>query len=72
MKYWNRNKRIRQEHWTRVERPMHKYRGFCRYSDIKRELQNYPGDGKFYMYFGSDAIWFEREEDAIMFVLKYL
>jgi hypothetical protein len=65
MKYWNKDKRIRNECWTRIQRT--NYRG---YYDIKRDLQLLPSDGKFYTYFGSDTIWFEREEDAIMIALK--
>jgi hypothetical protein len=65
MKYWNKDKRVRQEHWTGIQRT--NYRG---YLDIKRELQLLPSDGKFYMYFGSRTVWFEREEDAVFVALR--
>lgn len=65
MKYWNKDKRIRQEHWHRVDR------GKSNYTTVKRELQLHDSPGKFYLYYGSATIWFEREQDATWFVLKW-
>ena len=66
MKYWNKDKRIRQEHWHKVERP----RPGWNYHSVKRELQLQDSPGKFYLYYGSTAIWFEREQDAMWYSLK--
>lgn len=64
MKYWNKDKRIRQEHWFRVKKGNSKP-----YSAIKRQLQLIDSSGRFYLYYGSDTVWFEREEDAVWFSL---
>ena len=69
MKYWNKDKRIRQERWYRVQRdPKQGYN----FTTIKRELQLHDSPGKFYLYYGSTAIWFERSEDAMWFSLSML
>ena len=68
MKYWNRDKKIRQAHWHKIARPYSSYSG--NYQTLKRELQLHDSTGKFYMYFGGDTIWFERSEDAVWFTLK--
>ena len=65
MKYWNKDKKIRQAHWHKIERF-----GLGNYETLKRELQLHDSTGKFYMYYGSDKIWFERSEDAVWFRLK--
>jgi len=67
MKYWNKDKRIRQEHWIRIE---HQWN--ISYAERKRRLQQLPGTGKFYMYFGTGTIWFEREQDAMLFALTWI
>lgn len=65
MKYWNKDKRIRQQHWYAV--PSDKWRP---YADTKRELQLFDSPGKFYLYYGSSIVWFEREQDALWWMLK--
>ena len=67
MKYWNKDKKIRQKHWYAVQRPIDK--GW-NYADTKRELQLQDSPGRFYLYYGSRTIWFEREADAMWFRLK--
>jgi hypothetical protein len=64
MKYWNKDKRIREQHWHRVQR------GGWNYLTVKRDLQLQESTGKFYLYYGSDTIWFECEEDAMWFELR--
>ena len=68
MKYWNKDKRIRQTHWHRVESSMIRQR--MSYHDAKRYLQSVGSSGKFYLYYGSDTVWFEREEDAAWYILS--
>lgn len=69
MKYWNKDKRIRQKHWYRVERNVtHGWN----YQEIKRGLQLQDSPGKFYLYYGSNSVWFEREQDAVWFRLTTL
>ena len=65
MKYWNKDKRIRQQHWHRVERPTQGQN----YQETKRFLQSIDSPGKFYLYFGSSTIWFERKQDAVWYAL---
>ncbi len=67
MKYWNKDKKIRQSHWYKISMPDR--RGW-NYHTVKRELQLIPSTGKFYLYYGSTAIWFEHEQDATMFLLR--
>jgi hypothetical protein len=67
MKYWNKDKKVRQSHWYKVSM---KDRQGWNYHTIKRELQLTHSSGKFYLYYGSTAIWFEREQDAMWWILK--
>ena len=68
MKYWNKDKNTRQKHWFKVD-----------VSDIhdrfernfKRELQLHDSPGKFYMYYAGRYVWFEREQDAMWFRLRW-
>jgi hypothetical protein len=65
MKYWNKDKKVRQQHWYAV--PSGNWRP---YADTKRELQLFDSPGRFYLYYGSSTIWFEREADALWWRLK--
>ena len=67
MKYWNKDKRIRQKHWHTVTPAT-----WWGYAETKLELQRLDSPGKFYLYYGSRTIWFEREADAMWFRLKTL
>ena len=67
MKYWNKDKRIRQEHWFPVK--CRGLRGTEAYQALKRRLQNNPSTGRFYVYYGSSTVWFEHEKDAVWFAL---
>jgi hypothetical protein len=68
MKYWNKDKKIRQQHWHAIQRPNHNK---WNYASIKRELQLTESPGKFYLYYGSNTVWFEREQDAMIFMLRW-
>lgn len=65
MKYWNKDKKIRQKHWYPVAR-----KSALDYQELKRELQLHDSPGRFYLYFAGAYIWFEREQDAVFFALK--
>lgn len=67
MKYWNKDKKIRQKHWYPVQRPIG---NGWNYADTKRELQLQDSPGRFYLYYGSPTVWFEREQDAMWWRLK--
>jgi hypothetical protein len=69
MKYWNKDKNTRQKHWFKVDVSNILDR-FER--NLKRELQLYNSPGKFYMYYAGRYVWFEREQDAMWFRLKWL
>jgi len=76
MKYWNKDKRIRQERWfpvTRRQAPDYARHPTwdISYSELKRRLQNNPSTGRFYLYYGSRTVWFEHEKDAVWFALTY-
>lgn len=66
MKYWNKDKRTREKHWHRVERPAG---ADWNYHSVKHKLQLQESTGKFYLYYGSYYIWFELEQDATWFIL---
>lgn len=66
MKYWNRDKQIRQQHWYPVRRSV---KAGWNYLAIKRCLQLHDSTGKFYLYHAGEMIWFEREADALWFAL---
>lgn len=69
MKYWNKDKHVRQQCWTKVKMNI---RFPCYpYDLVKRDLQLNPSPGKFYMYHASDYVWFEHEKDAAWFALKW-
>ncbi len=68
MKFWNKDKRIRQTHWYSVDR---KISSGWNYAETKRELQLVDSPGKFYLYYAGNKIWFEREQDAMWFLLKW-
>lgn len=86
MKYWNKQHRLREK-WYKVELPKiylnnavhpsldgwgwvlvekHKFK------DLKRELQLLDSPGKFYMSIMCSDVYFEREQDAVYFSLKYV
>jgi hypothetical protein len=67
MKYWNKDKRIRQEHWFPV-RLRHRH-DHITYSLVKRQLQHNSSTGKFYLYYGGNTVWFEQKQDAVWFTL---
>ena len=69
MKYWNKDKNTRQKHWFKVDVSNIPDR-FDR--NLKRELQLHDSPGKFYKYHAGRYVWFEREQDAMWFRLKWL
>lgn len=68
MKYWNKDKDIRRRCWTKVKRSSSFEIGN---REMKRWCQQQSSKGKFYYYYGSPNWWFERAEDATMFVLRW-
>ncbi len=85
MKYWNKDKDVRQRCWTKVTLSNKTKiqqvvkNGWVQMqvdvaapvSEIKRWCQLQGSTGKFYTYFGADSWWFENEQDATMFLLKW-
>jgi len=78
MKYWNKQKEVRERCWTKVllHQDPHPYpsgyRGWNRYYEfdgLKRKLQNNPSKRKFYMMILNKEIWFECGADATWFML---
>ena len=63
MKYWNKSKKTREQHWHTVR---------CANAwKVKRELQLKDSSGRFYLNYDSDIIWFEHEKDAVWAALKW-
>lgn len=67
MKFWNKDKEIRQRCWTRVTRTL----GTSSTHEVKRWCQHHPSTGKFYYYYGTNSWWFEFADDALAFKLKW-
>lgn len=86
MKYWNKDKEIRKRCWTKVtllpsravvapkigsfHRQVTWY-GYPDRSEVKRWCQQQQSSGKFYNYFASDTWFFEKPEDATLFLLRW-
>jgi len=70
MKYWDKDRDLRVSSWTQIQRPKNLYH--IGDTELKRWCQEQSGDGKFYVYYGTDTWWFERREDAVMFTLRWL
>ena len=70
MKYWNKDKKIRERCWHRV-RINRARMANCSWQDIKRMLQLYPSTGKFFMVFEYSHAEFELKQDAVWFTLKW-
>lgn len=70
MKYWDKDKQIRQMSWTKVNLP----KNLDDVGKIGPKMWCYQqsSTGKFYVHYKTDTWWFELSEDAIMFKLKWL
>jgi hypothetical protein len=79
MKFWNKQHTVRKRHWTKIVLPREtmllpdvRFEGWTNYKPflkIKYDLQLNQSDGKFYMTIMRREIWFERAEDATVFLL---
>ena len=67
MKFWNKDKDVRRRCWTQVKRPLRSSGN----QKLKQWCQQQPSTGKFYYYYGTDSWWFERAEDATLFILRW-
>lgn len=66
MKYWNKQKENRRQHWTTVPPPP-----IYKVQEAKRWCQQNESTGKFYFHFTNTRWWFEIKEDALAFTLKW-
>jgi hypothetical protein len=82
MKYWNKQHKVREK-WHKVELPNTRFysRSFPEFNgwvakhefkDLKRELQLIDSPGKFYMSIMHKEVYFEHQQDAVYFSLRYL
>ena len=69
MKFWNKDKDTRRTHWTQID-IWPASAGWRDTSEAKRWCQQQPSAGKFYFYY-YDVWYFERAEDATMFMLRW-
>lgn len=67
MKYWNKDKDVRHRCWIKIVRAKGRHSD----SEVKRWCQQNPSTGKFYYYYGNSTWWFERPEDATLFILRW-
>jgi len=81
MKYWNKQHKLRKQ-WHKVSlvRDPHipqfvpYYDGWTNWAEfnkIKRKLQHYESDGKFYMEISHKDVYFEKQSDAVWFTLTW-
>lgn len=75
MKYWNKQKDVRQRCWTKLKIKGsyndERWRIPIFLHDIKFSLQQCSSRGKFFMDHYSREIWFQDGKDATWFALKY-
>lgn len=81
MKYWNKSKKTRLEHWTAVERPVTWWYGANnsraafpeaqRIEEMKYWCQMQSSTGRFYFKDRGTTWWFERSKDAMWFLLNW-
>lgn len=74
MKFWNKDKDIREARWTRIDSPFFLW-PFPRTNDLviteseaKRMCQHMKSRNKF--YFNTQYWYFQKASDATMFLLK--
>jgi hypothetical protein len=77
MRYWNKSKKARELHWTRVSRPRPTISkpalvvGTSNYDSIKYWCQKQKSTGRFFMSMYNFDVWFEYPEDATWFLLNW-
>ena len=70
MKYWNKDKHVRQRCWHHV--PIDRCKlGNYSWNDIKRAVQLHPSSGKFHMDFPHATLSFSLKADAVYFALLW-
>ena len=65
MKWSNKNKQERREHWFAVPPPEPR-----KQPDAYNWCRKSKSDGKFYYHYTNTRVWFEYESDAMVFALK--
>jgi hypothetical protein len=83
MKYWNKDKKIREQYWHRVALPNNKYsksgdwyynsnwESLPSYQDMKSWGQQQMSKGKFFGRRNCSEWYFQSEADAVLFALKW-
>lgn len=66
MKFASIDKTVRNSTWPAVRAPEHEY-----VKEAKKWCEEYQSDGRFYHHYTNTRWWFEREEDAMMFSLRW-
>jgi hypothetical protein len=81
MKWCNNRKAAREKHWINITFPGDVIKVYGRWGrpweerrqtvdpERKRELQNYPSNGRF--YYNIHGWWFEKSDDALYFKLLW-
>ena len=82
MKYHDKDKTIRQKYWFRVEvipktNPATNWlaSGMWNPGPTKQDMAAWCNEqessGKYYFYYGTNTWWFQHEEDATLFALRW-
>lgn len=82
MKYFDKDKTIRQKYWFTVEvvpksTSTFDWKAWDTWAPgpTKRDMADWcnqqASDGKYYFYYGVNTWWFQRQEDATLFALRW-
>ena len=66
MQYANIAKKTRNTLWPAVKAP-----DYTAIEPAKKWCQEHPSNGKFYYHYTNTRWWFEKEEDALLFALRW-
>jgi hypothetical protein len=66
MKYWNKQKEYRRQHWVTAPSP-----STANMQHAKVWCQQNSSSGKFYFHFTNTRWWFEKSDDALAFSLVW-
>lgn len=66
MKFSPGARKVRREQWPTSASP-----NFFKQNEAHAWCRAYPSDGLFYHHYTNTRWWFEKEEDAVAFALKW-
>ena len=66
MKWCNKSKKERRANWFTAQPPV-----YTCINEVHQWCNKYESTGRFYYHYTNTRWWFEFEEDAILFALKF-